>query len=297
MSGSIKQMSKNLIFPSERIHWELSEYRTSPVPEVCNYSWQLLENWNYPKNFGSYWRLYWNNKEGARILWQNQIWNMTSKEVFLIPSHIATSTELISPVAHFSINFKIGGQYDKLRRKIYTFPPDFLRSALRHFQKITDENARLMTIESIVCHYLSRLTPEDFLEQDRGDLDPRIAKVVTFMESHLSEHFSNGELCQKIGMSRNNFYRLFLQETQKTPKYFLLEQRMLRASSLLRNSEKTIEEIAQETGYADRYHFSKAFRNFYNLSPIRYRKKKGFPLPRCVSPETPSAGKKLPEEK
>lgn len=274
MSESIKQMSKNTIFPAERIHWELPEYQAPALVEVCNYSWQDLKVWNHPKNFGSYWRIYWNNKEGARILWQNQIWNMTSKELFLIPSHIATATELSNPVIHFSINFKVGAQYEKVRRKIYTFSPDFLRKTLRGFREMEDPNARLMIIQSIVAHYLSKIPGEDFLEQGRENLDSRIAKVVTLMESDLTTHFSNDELCQKAGMSRNNFYRLFLKETQKTPKFFLMEQRMLRASYLLRNTDKTIEDIALETGYTDRYHFSKSFQKFLGTSPVRYRKEK-----------------------
>lgn len=288
MSGSIKQMSKNPIFPFERIHWEEPEDQPPPLLEICNYSWQNLNAWNYPKNFGAYWRLYWNNREGARILWQDQTWNMTSKELFLIPSHIATATELITPVNHFSINFKVGAQYEKVRRKIYTFSPDFLRKTLRFFRETKDLNSRLMIIQSIVAHYLSRIPPEDFLEQGRENLDPRIAKVVSLMESDLSGSYSNDELCQKIGMSRNNFYRLFLKETGKTPKYFLMEQRMLKASYHLRNSEKPIEEIALETGYADRYHFSKTFSTFFGLSPARYRKEKNIPRHAVRPMKTPT---------
>ena len=73
-------------------------------------------------------------------------------------------------------------------------------------------------------------------------------------------------------MSRNNFYRLFLKETKKTPKFFLLELRMHRAVALLANTEKSLDEIALETGYSNRYHFSKVFRDYNGISPIRYRK-------------------------
>ena len=38
-----------------------------PVLEICNYSFHILREWNYPRNFGQYWRLYWNQANGAKI--------------------------------------------------------------------------------------------------------------------------------------------------------------------------------------------------------------------------------------
>lgn len=254
--------------------WERQEPLPQPTLEICNYTFQRLKTWNFPKNFGQYWRLYWNQRKGARILYKNENHSMTAKEVFLIPSHIATSTELDREVPHFAVNFKIGAQFERVRRQIYVMPPDFLKHALSHFAERTDETARLMVIQSIVAHYLSLIPPDQFHESEHDNLDPRIAKAVAIMESELAAPPSNTELCQRVNMSRNNFYRLFLLETKKTPNFFLFELRMLRASWLLHYTEKSIDEIAQETGYADRYHFSKTFKRFSGFPPILYRQNK-----------------------
>jgi len=40
-----------------------------------------------------------------------------------------------------------------------------------------------------------------------------------------------------------------------------------------------IEEIAAETGFADRYHFSKAFKARYGMAPVQLRKTMTTPLP------------------
>ena len=131
-----------------------------------------------------------------------------------------------------------------------------------------------MAIQGIVSHYLSLISPEDFLNSARDNLDPRIAKAVAIMESELDSPPTNSELCRRVNMSRNSFYRLFMRETKKTPNFFLFELRMLRASWLLHHTEKTMDEIAQETGYADRYHFSKAFKNFSGVPPVHYRRER-----------------------
>lgn len=274
MSDHTKSMSNSTIIESiAPLVWERQAPRPMPILEICNYTFVHLTRWNHPKNFGQYWRLNWNAQKGTRIIFQDKIYPMSPGEVFLIPSHIATSTELQKPVYHFAVNFKIGAQFENVRRQVYIFHPGFLKKALRHFSTLSDENSRMMVIQSIVSHYLSLIPPEQFYQSERDSLDPRIAHAVAIMENGLSAPLSVTELCRQVGMSRNNFYRLFLKETKKTPNFFRYELRMLRASWLLRYTNESIDEIAQETGYADRYHFSKAFRAFFQTPPIRYRER------------------------
>jgi AraC-like DNA-binding protein len=266
-------MSKSTIIKSiAPLLWEDTEKQ--PTLKICNYSFLNLREWNYPKNFGQYWRLYWNQGKGGRILYKGEIYPMTANEVFLIPSHIATATELDCEVAHFSVNFKIGGRFENVRRQIYIMKPDFLKKSLKHFAELNDEVLRLMAIQCIVTHYLSLISQEHFLASERDNLDPRIAQAVAIMESELATPPSIHDLCRRVKMSKNNFHRLFIQETCKTPRYFLFELRMLRAAWLLCYTEKSMDEIALETGYADRYHFSKSFKRFSGLPPCRFRLEK-----------------------
>jgi AraC-like DNA-binding protein len=47
---------------------------------------------------------------------------------------------------------------------------------------------------------------------------------------------------------------------------------MKKASQLLHNTDYPIKEIAQAVGYQNQFHFSKAFRKYYNTSPSEWRK-------------------------
>lgn len=275
MSNHPERMSNNTIIGHVApLVWERQEPRPIPILEIFNYTFLDLDSWDHKKNFGQYWRLYWNEEKGARVIFQEEKYEMTPGNVLLIPSHTATSTELDVPVPHFAVNFKVGAQFENVRRQIYVFRPGFLKQALRRFGSLTGEISRLMVIQSIVAHYLSLIPPEDFTESEREKLDPRIARAVAIMESELARPIAVSELCRRVSMSRNNFYRLFLEETKKTPHFFLFELRMIRARWLLRFTGQSIDEIALATGYADRYHFSKAFRKFYNCPPVRYRERK-----------------------
>ena len=53
---------------------------------------------------------------------------------------------------------------------------------------------------------------------------------------------------------------------------YVLKLRMERAKELLANEENKIIDIAGRLGYADNHYFSKAFRNYYGVSPSQYRK-------------------------
>jgi AraC-like DNA-binding protein len=50
-----------------------------------------------------------------------------------------------------------------------------------------------------------------------------------------------------------------------------MRQKMARAASLLLNRELLIKEVAQQIGFEDQYHFSKAFKRIYAVSPDSFR--------------------------
>lgn len=51
----------------------------------------------------------------------------------------------------------------------------------------------------------------------------------------------------------------------------MLKLRMERAKELLENSDIKILDIAERLGYTDNHYFSKAFKNYYDVSPSQYR--------------------------
>ena len=73
-------------------------------------------------------------------------------------------------------------------------------------------------------------------------------------------------------MSRDGFLRLFEQETGRSPQFYWRKKRIEKACELLISTSLSIDEIAEKTGFADRYHFSRVFSNFLKNSPVKFRK-------------------------
>ena len=72
-------------------------------------------------------------------------------------------------------------------------------------------------------------------------------------------------------MATNSFIRLFHRQTDRTPQQYLRERRIRWASVLLRYSGKSIGEIADECGFATRYHFSRIFKEVTGYAPAEFR--------------------------
>ena len=100
--------------------------------------------------------------------------------------------------------------------------------------------------------------------------DPRIVRAMERLRT--DPDADNSRLARDAGLSRNSFLRLFRAEVGTPPQQFARRERLLQAARQLHFSESSIEEIAQQAGFCDRSHFSRAFRKEFNCGPATYRK-------------------------
>ena len=102
--------------------------------------------------------------------------------------------------------------------------------------------------------------------------EKRLTDVLAWVSKHLSQPHSIDSLAVRAAMSRRTFTRSFQRATGTTALQWLLHQRLMRVSSLLESSNRSIEAIAGDAGFGSavsmRQHFTAAF----GLSPVAYRK-------------------------
>ena len=78
-------------------------------------------------------------------------------------------------------------------------------------------------------------------------------------------------LAKELGVSYSRFRHTFATHTGMSPHQYLLELRLVRARSLLAETELPIKEIASQTGFVDELYFSRLFRQKLNLTPSQWR--------------------------
>jgi AraC-like DNA-binding protein len=101
--------------------------------------------------------------------------------------------------------------------------------------------------------------------------DTRIQKALDYLRDNYNQNFSLEELAKESALSKRHLIRLFQKETGKTPYEYLILYRINKSIELLKNTNKSIQEIAEETGFTDATHLWKVFIKHFGKSPSAFR--------------------------
>jgi AraC family transcriptional regulator len=116
-------------------------------------------------------------------------------------------------------------------------------------------------------------SPERSPIPHRGGLAPRqIRRVLDYIDAHLQDDLGLVELATIAGLSPHHFVGAFKISVGKPPHQFVLERRVQRAVELLRDSDRTIAEIAHAAGFSSQSHLTANFGRVTGLTPSRFRR-------------------------
>ena len=268
----------------------------------CRYWW--LKNWEFNELSFPYWRIYYNSNHGAVIIHKGKDYNIDPDDIIIIPPNTSFSTRLFdhviptkgdiikgeridkdkldalhadkTSVLHLFIHFKLGSPYDNVKPGLYIFKVNpQLRRKLKIIKEYLISNvARFdfhstVTIKSLISEMISMIPGAEW---DILQKDARILDSINFIENNPKANLTNDQLAQKAQLATNSFTRLFYHEIGISPQRFVKNKRIDHACVLLHHSQKSIEEIAALIGFADRYHFSRIFKQVTGIPPAMYRK-------------------------
>ena len=99
-----------------------------------------------------------------------------------------------------------------------------------------------------------------------------LQRVMAFIEENIGNSDMNiGDLASAAATSRSGLQRKMKQLMGITPLDFLREARIKHACLLLRNSGKTVAEVAYACGFTDPKYFSRCFKQSMGQSPTDYK--------------------------
>lgn len=105
-----------------------------------------------------------------------------------------------------------------------------------------------------------------------GIQDPQVMKAVHAMHDDCARAWTLDALAQHAGLSRTSLAERFRESMGNTPLNYLRTVRMQKAMAALSESERSLEQIAQEVGYTDAFSFSKVFKRTVGLAPRDFRR-------------------------
>jgi AraC family transcriptional regulator len=98
----------------------------------------------------------------------------------------------------------------------------------------------------------------------------KLRQITDWMVEHVADDLNLDRLATQAGLSKFHFHRLFKSAMGVSPAHYHIDLRMDVARRLLRETKKSVVEVALDVGYANPSHFAKLFRRQTGLSPSDY---------------------------
>lgn len=186
------------------------------------------------------WSIYWIHFGGDALAAFN---NVQAVQQHFKPAHIKTSNEIISIFTKIYKTLELGYSIDNLL---------FSNMCLSHYLTLFVYNLR------------------HFETTDTDKLDC-VDNAILYMQEHINENISLGDLSKHYNYSVSRFSNLFKHKTGYAPIDYFLQMKMQKACQQLDFTGLSIKEIAFSMGFDDPYYFSKRFRTIIGVSPKKYR--------------------------
>ena len=135
------------------------------------------------------------------------------------------------------------------------------------------ENRDLM-MNSILYEYLYLLASKF----PRKSIPPKEKKIsyveeaLRYIEANYAHSVNIQVIADHLNIERTYLYRLFKDITGVSPQEYLLDYRIRRACSLLKETDLPVSDIARSVGYGDALYFSRLFKQKKGSPPSEYRK-------------------------
>ncbi len=122
-----------------------------------------------------------------------------------------------------------------------------------------------------VAHaYGGMLTATNLVKGGLAPWQQRRAKEI--LASDLSGNTPLADVAAACGLSADHFGRAFRKSTGLAPHAWLLQARVDRATTLLRNHDQSLSEIALNCGFVDQSHFTRVFVRRVGVTPGAWRR-------------------------
>jgi AraC family transcriptional regulator, arabinose operon regulatory protein len=232
--------------------------------------------WNFPGVFSPFWRFYFNTDRGHCVLIGEQMAELTSNRIILVPPHCLFHCLGQNPVAHFWITFSFTRHLHPETPLPVVLPPrDTELCLIRDLKALVGAQADGQATDAVYRNSLALLQvvlarPE---LQWQAPLPENLARVRRHIENRFANKLRSPVLARLAGLSVAGFNRAFRRHFGTSPARHVTETRVREAARLLLQSDDTIEAIADRTGFPNRAYFSRVFNQVTGEAPASFRRK------------------------
>lgn len=105
-----------------------------------------------------------------------------------------------------------------------------------------------------------------------GEAQRLVRQAMAYIQENYAEPLSREQIAAHVGLSEDYLTSCFRKELGLTPMAYLNRYRIQQARQLVKNTHKSITEIALDVGFSSSSYFSRIFRRETGMSPEAYRR-------------------------
>jgi len=244
--------------------------------EVLLLRYISLDQWALRAAANAFWRLYWPVSRGGIVRFEDTSKPLDPGSLYLISPHTAFDSECTRPFSKWYLHFHAGGLPHACGPGIAKLTPTArMRGLLRVICPKQDPSNPVhdVGIHSLEVLELTLLTLEQgiphFTVATQGD--SRVRECIHYVNTHLREKITLARLSRLAGVSPRSLARMFITELGFSPSQYVIELRLNRAMILLRHTTHSIDQIAEECGFPNRYYFTRVFSRYRRITPAVFR--------------------------
>ena len=281
-----------MIYSGDYIFWSL-------VSADCK---TVGREWSYRNVCSPFTRIYYVIDGEGEVYYADRVVSLRPGFIYIIPAFTRHTCMCRLSMTHIYLHLyepAIGDSMAVTDR--WTFPDEILANAsvIRIIRGLVDFNAGLDLQEDNPEVYDNRATLRSMLERDlrrplhervfnnglialimaewfrvgteRDTTDARISAALSFIHNNYKRPIMADECAACVGLSRHHFGRLFKAVTGTSVGNYIILMRIRKACSLLKITDKPVNEIARTVGYDDSNYFTRLFKKSMGLAPLDYR--------------------------
>lgn len=187
--------------------------------------------------------------------------NMTGYQIlFNIDPHIRRQDSLVNNFLHINIteNYNLVRIFDEL-------------VLLRKEKKKNTESKKEYLTLYVIAKLCEMIEEEKVAYSGNNRYLFDLLKSVEYIYSNFGNKIELETLYSISCMSRSSYLRYFKKIFNSTPIDFIRDYRLRQAKSMLKHTNSSLTQIATDCGFCDSAHFSRLFKEKYQVSPSKYR--------------------------
>jgi two-component system, response regulator YesN len=147
------------------------------------------------------------------------------------------------------------------------------------YPALIEQMKKLPTIEAdneVLFHYTLNFlnSIQELMIKTQQSMYPIVESAIKIINNFTDKDISLKTLSQKLNVTPSYLGTLFHQQTGYYFNDYLSESRLKYAAQLLEESDLKVKDIVDKIGFSSQTYFNRAFKRYFNTSPVNFRRDK-----------------------